>query len=646
MVVSHGSFPAYKRNGGTLMTSRAKPTIMVGHCTSTSVVSIPEHTRLSRPIGVVYNNEHMSYRRGFYHRRAATSAPGSGRIRWFRAVFVVFILLIAARLFVLQVIDRQFYAALAASQHDLNLKLFPKRGEVFVRDRKDPTALYPVAANRDAYLVYADPRVVGDASSTARTVAPLLGLDAAEMFARLSDPEDPYEPLKHAVPDEVVDALRALDLPGLGYVRESVRVYPDPRIGGHLVGFVGSDTAGERRGRYGIEGTLDEDLAGRVGELVGERDIAGRWIPVAKRRFVPATDGADIVLTIDRTVQYVACERLRSAVERHGADGGSVVILEPATGAVLAMCSVPDFNPNAYNEVRDASVFVNPVVMGLYEPGSVMKPVTMAAAIDAGAVNPSTTYLDTGSVALGGFTIKNADNKTYGLQTMTSVLQESINTGAIFVMRSIGKEKFRAALSSFGFGAKTGIELSPEAGGNLGEVGTGGEIYAATAAFGQGITATTLQLASAFGVFANGGILMRPYLVDEIRRSDGTVVGTKSEEVRRVVSERTATLLGGMLTNVVEQGHGKRAGVKGYYVAGKTGTAQIPNPNGPGYLADAHIGSFIGYAPVSKPRFVMAVRINRPRDVQFAESSAAPLFGEIASFLLNYFNVPPERQLK
>lgn len=595
---------------------------------------------------MIYGSRLPNRQAGLPGRHHTRVNPALRRVRWFRFGFTVFILVIAGRLFALQVVDRQFYAALAASQHDLNLKLFPKRGEVFVRERKDPNTVYPAATNRDAYLVYADPRKVGDASSTAKIVALALGMDPAEVFQHLENPDDPYEPLKHAVADEVVDAIKAADLPGVAFARESVRVYPDPRIGGHLIGFVGSDAAGERRGRYGIEGALDGELAGRAGELVGERDIAGRWIPVAKRRFVPATDGANLVLTIDRTIQYITCERLRAAVGRHGADGGSVVILEPATGAVLAMCSVPDFDPNTYGDVTDPSVFVNPVVTGLYEPGSVMKPVTMAAAIDAGAVNPSTTYLDTGSVALGGFTIKNADNKTYGLQTMSRVLEESINTGAIFAMRSIGKEKFRAALEAFGFGSKTGVELSPEAGGNLGEVGTGGEIYAVTASFGQGITATPLQLAAAFGALANNGVLMQPHLVDEIRRSDGSVAKTKPKEVRRVVSERTATLLGGMLTNVVEQGHGKRAGVKGYYVAGKTGTAQIPNPNGPGYLPDAHIGSFVGYAPVSKPRFVMAVRINRPRDVQFAESSAAPLFGEIASFLLNYFDVPPERAIR
>lgn len=588
----------------------------------------------------------MPYRTTLTRNVSSSAGTSVTRLRWFRLLFSAAACVLIGRLFVLQVVDHGFWNALAAGQHDISQKLFPRRGSVYLRDTRSPEKLFPVATNRDAYVVYADPRKVADASSTARALAPLLALPDAELYSNLAVHDDPYEPLKHAVPDETVAAIRALKLPGIDFARESLRFYPDPRIGGHLIGFVGSDEHGERRGRYGIEARYDEELAGKPGELTGERDIAGRLIPVAARRFVAAVDGADLVLTIDRTIQYVACERLRAAVAKHGADGGTVVIMEPATGKVLALCSVPDFDPNSFASVTDSRVFTNPATLDTYEPGSIMKPFTLAAAIDAGAVNPGTTYVDTGSVQSGGFTIKNSDGKAHGLRTMTEVLEESLNTGAIFAMRSIGQEKFRATLEAFGFGEKTKIDLTPEAAGNLGEVGHGTEIYALTASFGQGITVTPVQLAAAYGALANGGKLMRPHVVEEIRRADGSVTTIPPAEVRRVVSERTAVLLGGMLTSVVENGHGKRAGVKGYYVAGKTGTAQIPNPNGPGYLADEHIGSFVGFAPVSHPRFVMVVRLNRPKDVEFAESSAAPLFGELAAFMLQYYGVPPERLLR
>lgn len=580
-------------------------------------------------------------------RRSSTGFGASpSRLRWFRFLFSLAVLLVIGRLFVLQVVDHGFWNALAAGQHDITEKLFPRRGSIYLRDARGPDKLFPVATNRDAYLVYADPRKITDASSTARALAPLLMLSDEDAYSKLAVRDDPYEPLKHAVPDEIVEAIRQLKLPGVDFARESLRYYPDSRIGGHLVGFVGSDERGERRGRYGIEARYDEELAGKPGELTGERDIAGRLIPVAARRFVPSVNGADLVLTIDRTIQYIACERLRAAVTKHGADGGTVVIMDPVTGAVRALCSVPDFDPNAYAAVSNSSVFTNPATLGAYEPGSIMKPFTLAAAIDSDAVNPGTTYVDTGSVQSGGFTIKNSDGKAHGTRTMTEVLEESLNTGAIFAMRSIGQEKFRSALEAFGFGEKTKIDLTPEAAGNLGEVGRGSEIYALTASFGQGITATPIQLVAAFGALANGGMLMRPHVVEEIRRADGSATVIPPVPVRRAVSERTAVLLGGMLTSVVESGHGKRAGVKGYYVAGKTGTAQIPNPNGPGYLADEHIGSFVGFAPVSHPKFVMAVRLNRPKDVEFAESSAAPLFGELAAFMLQYYGVPPERPLR
>ena len=360
---------------------------------------------------------------------------------------------------------------------------------------------------------------------------------------------------------------------------------------------------------------------------------------------MPATDGSDLVLTIDRTVQYIVCEKLKASVSRHGADAGTAIVMDPQTGAVMAMCSSPDFDPNVYNQVTDVSVFNNPAVFGQYEPGSVMKPITIAAAIDQGAVTPATTYEDTGSVEIAGFTIKNSDEEAHGTQTMTEVLEKSLNTGAIFAAQAVGKDVFRSYLERFGLGIKTGIEFSPESPGDISSLKRRGEIYVATASFGQGVTATPMQMLAAFAALANDGKLMRPYIVAEIRRSDGGLEKTEPRLVRQAIGERTATLLGGMLTNVVENGHGKRAGVAGYYVAGKTGTAQVSNPNGPGYLEGVTIGTFIGFAPVADPAFAMIVRIDHPRDVRFAESTHAPLFGEISAFLLQYLQIPPERPI-
>jgi cell division protein FtsI/penicillin-binding protein 2 len=226
---------------------------------------------------------------------------------------------------------------------------------------------------------------------------------------------------------------------------------------------------------------------------------------------------------------------------------------------------------------------------------------------------------------------------------MTQVLDESLNTGAVFVVRQIGTDAFRKYVEDFGFGVLTGIELETENSGDIRSLSKKGEIYSATASFGQGISVTPLQVVTAYAAIANGGKLVKPYIVDEIDKSDGSKIKTQPKVLKQVISERTATLLGGMLVSVVEDGHGKRAGVPGYYVAGKTGTAQVPKKDGTGYEPDITIGSFVGFAPVEDPKFVMLVKIDHPRDVIWAESSAAPLFGEIAKFVLNYLKVSPSR---
>ncbi|MDD5291368.1 MAG: penicillin-binding protein 2, partial [Patescibacteria group bacterium] len=333
------------------------------------------------------------------------------------------------------------------------------------------------------------------------------------------------------------------------------------------------------------------------------------------------------------------------------ADGGSIIVMDPKTGAVIAMCSYPDFDPNNYDQVKDINIFNNPAIFAQYEPGSVFKPITMAAALDQGKVTPETTYKDEGQVMITGWPkpIKNSDFDSFGGHgevNMTSVLENSLNTGAIFAMQQTGADVFANYVKNFGFGENTGIELSGEASGDIRNLTVAKikPIDAAVASFGQGISVTPIQLVGAYAAIANGGILMKPYIVKEIDHPDGTKDITEPKEIRRVISEKAATLLGGMLVNVVEEGHGKKAGVKGYYVAGKTGTAQVPKKDGLGYQSGVNIGSFAGFAPADDPQFAMLVRIDHPRDVSWAESSAAPLFGEIAEFLLQYYQVPKTRE--
>lgn len=493
---------------------------------------------------------------------------------------------------------------------------------------------------------------------------------------KLTKPGDIYEPLEQKVDEPVlkkfylaagqlVDNVKIEDLEidgnsmnilnhgpdkelkisGIGFSEKPFRFYPEGNIGSNILGFVGF--AGDReQGRYGLEGFFDQELAGLPGSLKTERDAKGEPIIINDRQYNKAVDGSDLILTIDRSIQFMACQKLNEAVMRHGADGGSVIILEPKSGAVLAMCSNPDYNGNDYEEVKDIKVFTNPAIFSQYEPGSIFKVITMAMALDQEKITPQTAYEDTGQVVISKYKIENSDHKANGRQTMTEVLEKSLNTGAIFAMRAVGPDNFASYVKKFGFGEKTGIELEGESRGDIKNLMKKpvGELYAATASFGQGLAVTPIQTAAAFSILANNGVMMQPYIVKEIIRPDGSKIATSPKTVGRIISEKAAAILGGMMVNVVEHGHGKRAGVKGYYVAGKTGTAQVPAKNG-GYQAGAHIGSFAGFAPVDNPKFVMLVRIDQPRDVEWAESSAAPLFGELAEYMLNYWQVPRERNV-
>lgn len=569
------------------------------------------------------------------------------RLEIFRYGLIVFAAIIILKLAYLQIWQHGFYAALASDQRELFEELIPERGDILVHDYKDETTL-PIATNQMLAFVYADPRLVVEPDDTAQALGEIFGYDEAgvdALEARLDQPADPYEPIAREVSEEKLARILALDLPGVYYIRESSRLYPEPAMGGHVIGFLGTNEDGSVSGKYGIEGFFDGDLAGVPGSLMSERDVAGRLIAVAKRELVSAVDGADILLTIDRTIQYKACSALKDTVQKHGADGGSVVIVVPQTGHILAMCGMPDYDSNIYNEVESINIFNNPAIFAAYEPGSIFKPFTMAAAVDVGAVEPKTTFTDTGSVLVDGWykPIGNAQGKVYGTVDMTTVLEESINTGMIFSMRQMGMDVFETYVKKFGFGVGTGVELETEADGDVSSLDKDAEIYAATASFGQGISVTPLQIAMAYAAIANGGVLKSPIIVDEIRRADGTVEKRVSRDVAQVIDSKTARTIAAMLVSVIEHGHGKRAAVPGYYIAGKTGTAQVARTSGIGYEEDNTIGSFAGFGPVEDPKFAMVVRIDNPKDVVWAESTAAPLFGEIAEFLLQYFGVAPVR---
>ncbi len=565
-----------------------------------------------------------------------------GRVRLAAALIAVPVLVLIGRLFQLQVIDGRTYKVLASDQHEVQASLIPKRGSILVRDRWDGS-LQPLVKDRDVWQVYAITREMKEPEKTAEDVAQVLGLaipDLVQTFASSS-----YAVLSKDASQAAVDLIREKRIPGIGVAKAQTRFYPEQGLGGHILGFVNLGDDNRRVGRYGIEGNFQEELAGAYGTLLIEKDAAGRRLTIGSMELNNARDGSDIVLTIDRTIQYEACRQIKLAVDSFQAKRGSIVVMDPNTGAIWALCSSPDFEPETYNKISDISVLNNPVIFDQYEPGSVFKPITIAAGLHSQKINPRTTYTDVGEEEIDDFTIRNSDKQAHGVQTMTDVLQKSLNLGTIFVQRTLGKDLFRDYVEQFGFGTSTKIELGPEVAGDIRPLSKKGSVFAATASFGQGIAVTPIQMIAAFGALGNGGKLYQPYIIDEVRHSDGTAQRTVPHLVREPIDARTSRLVSGMMVTVVEQGHGKRAAVPGYYVAGKTGTAQIPNPDGPGYLPGVTIGTFAGYAPASDPAFVMLVKIDEPKTVQFAEASAAPVFGSMAKFLLSYLQVKPERPI-
>lgn len=406
------------------------------------------------------------------------------------------------------------------------------------------------------------------------------------------------------------------------------RFYPDESLASSVVGFLGFQDK-NRIGQYGLEEYYEPWLSGQVGlknflTKVGLSSGAG--------------PGSSLILTIDKNIQFFTEAKLEELVNKWGATGASAIIQDPKTGAILAMANYPDFNPNQYSKYSLEN-FINPNIQVQFEPGSSFKAITMAAALDTGAVKPETSYFDPGEVKVGSSTIRNYDLKSNGYQTMVNVLEKSINTGAIFAMRQTGHDKFLEYVEKFRFGNKTDIDLAGEISGDIKNLYTGREINFVTASFGQGIAMTSLQLINAYSAIANGGKLMRPYVVEKIIKPSGESVEIRPEVIAEPITLETSKTLTSMLVSVIENGSIKKARVPGYKIAGKTGTAQEAKMEG-GY-SEFFIHNLVGFGPAQDPRFTILLKLDRPKGIETAAVSLADTFGDIARFLINYYGIAP-----
>lgn len=523
---------------------------------------------------------------------------------------------LGVRLYDLQIMKGEDYAAKAEARHSAGEIFNPIRGNIFFSDKDGGSV--PVAAKKDYPYVYCVPKEVAASSvdikeAAGKLLALLPGSTEDELLARLGKGDDPYEELAKEIDNETAAAIEALGIEGVKVEKRARRYYPYEELGSHILGFVSSDGTGQ----YGLESFYDDELKGRLGEATGDR-------------ISPQKNGEDIFVTIDQTIQSRAEKILNDAVTEHKAKSGLVIVSDPKTGAILAMAGNPSFDPNSYGKTKDQSDFLNPTVQSVYEPGSVFKLITMAAALDSGKVSPDTEYVDSGSVKLNGFTIRNWDLKAHGRLTMTEVIEQSINTGTIFAMNQMGHDLFYDYLKKFGLMEKTGIDLPGERIGSTSSLVDGALVNYATASYGQGISVTPLRMLAAVNAIANGGVMMKPYLTK----------GGRPKEIGRPISKKTADQVVDMMTTAVVKN--RVAAIEGYDVAGKTGTAFVPNFVSGGYT-DNVINTYVGFAPSYSPKFSILIRIDEPEGAPLAGQTIVPAFRELAQFLLTYYNVAPDK---
>lgn len=527
-----------------------------------------------------------------------------------------------------QVIEHYRFVALAEAERDGSLTIPARRGEI--REWGD----HLLAADIIQYDISASPQVISDPAAVAGRLSPLLEIPQVELSQTLTG-EAAWIPIAQAVPQSVGATIREWDILGLQIEPRFKRVYIEKEMGAHLLGFVNTNGTGF----YGVEGYYDTLLRGQPGLQAGERTPFGGIIPLGASRYVPPVSGATLTLTIDRNIQYLIERELETAVTRYRAQGGSVVVLNPKTGAVLGMASYPTYNPNDYS-ASDEKLFFDPNVSEQYEPGSVFKIMTMAAGLDAGVITPEATIYDGGSIEVGGRMIYNWDRQGYGVVDMTDVLAKSLNVGVAQVAISLGKERFYTYLKRFGFGQLTEIDLSSEGPGTLktpkdadwhpSDLGAN--------SFGQGIAVTPIQIATAIAAVANDGLLMKPYVVQRIVAGEREIV-VQPTPVRRTVSQETAATLTQMLVTALERANSE-ALLPGYRVAGKTGTAEIPVPGG--YHPTLTLASFAGYLPADEPQVLVLVIIDRPTASRWGSQTAAPTFRRIAEQLVTLLAIPPD----
>ena len=561
---------------------------------------------------------------------ALTEHGAQIRIRFFGFLFILAFLTIAGRAFYLQVVLAPELQGRADQQRQHVVKLAPQRGSIFDRNGD------PLAVSLAAESLYADPALIKDPQQVSGKLTKLLKRSKKELVRLLSEKKR-FVWLQRKLDPELARRIRQLKISGLQFVTERKRYYPQANIASHVLGFTGLDP----KGLEGIELEYDCQLRGEPGRLVSLHDARGRGLASVDQLVQGGIAGHNLYLTLDRSLQYVAEKEMARVVQETGAVGGTVVMLEPASGRILAMASQPDYNPNLAGHYR-SSKRRNRAVCDMYEPGSTFKPFLLAGVLEEGLAQPTQKiYCENGRYLVGGKTIR--DHKKFKQLTLKEILKYSSNIGCAKLGKMLERERFYSYIRDFGFGEPTGLDFPGEISGMLRSPSRWFEIDLAAISFGQGLSVTPIQMASAMAVIANGGLLMEPYLVEKVVTADGRQVRKRLPQVKhRVISEKTAQQVRDMMISVTEPGGtGTRAALSGYQVAGKTGTAQKVDLVTGGYSLDKRVSSFIGFVPADNPALVISVTIDEPEGKAYGGLVAAPVFARIAGQSLSYLNILP-----
>ena len=567
------------------------------------------------------------------------------RLRLLAALILLVGVFFILRLYYLQIIHKKDFTAEADKQYVATLPNLYRRGNIYFQEKDGK--LVAAATINTGFVISINPKELGDKEKAYKMLSTIIPLDHNEFITKASRITDPYEEIAKRVSEEDEKKIKALGLPGLQAFRETWRYYPGDSAGAQVVGFVGNNGK-ELSGQYGLESYYNDTLSREDKDLYVNffaELFSNLNVTIFDRH---TKEEGDLVLTIEPTVQGYLEREMQNVMDEWHSDETGGIIMDPKTGAIYAMAVNPSFNLNEYGKVKDGKVFANPIVQNDYEMGSIVKPLTMAAGLDTGAITEATTYNDTGYVTLNKKTFGNYDGRARGPgTTMQEVLSQSLNVGAAFVESKIGNQRFADyLLNRYHLGEETGVDLPGEVQGLMTNLSSKRDIEYATASFGQGIAVTPISMASALAILGNGGVTISPHVVEEIRYDSGKVKKFSPNPPEQVIKKETSDQITRMLVTVVD-----KALLNGtvmlpqYSIAAKTGTAQIARPHelGGGYYSDRYLHTFFGYFPAYNPRFIVFMYTYYPKNALYASHTLTMPFIRTAKFLLNYYNIPPDR---